>query len=901
MKNFLILILSFICLKSFSQQQTVAAKKVNATQTLTLQDWYVTHFERDTDFQNQINQIPTSAAVYDFVLGRLAHVTGGGGPSITPNLQAVLDAGSNLTKFTNIDVSGNVYRITNSSNIELQSQFGSFQTIMNVAQQAYNFQLTGPQYGSYLSGTPSSVMLRLANLAGNSNNVTVDNTGVSINSHSALGGKINFAAVNYNFSGIATTGQTNVATYIDSIGNLKQGTIKIDWSNITNVPGSISAITTSTSSTISGLISGNQNKASATIIAGPLTFDYSTSTLGIKIANPFQDGAIAKEDFANFQTAFLWGNHKNFGYLTRDSLAVDSTYLPAPLYFIEGLNGAMDTLAVAYSTDSTDGVITALEHLHNGVSYNKWVVRGIYSAGTTTYTRNDSTTFNVTGYPTNNNQLSNGSNFISGILALNSGTAVNTTQRPGLNFIGGTNMSITATDDPTNNRVNLTFNASGGSSGSAALNQDLIGVGNSSNFLGGYNDFKFLEASQKLIVGTIGSLTQTATPASISLGSTISNGAGGNLKLKLYEDATTAYGFGVALGSLDAVISDNFSDFKWYANGGTIMTLKNGGNLFLGNPTSVSTSTPLTLDLGATYSSVAGSNLKVKLYNNNTQAYGFGVSSNEFDIVITDATSSFKWFTNGTAKMTLSNAGVLSLGANTVLTSASSIPYTQIPNLQSDLNLKAPIASPSFSGTPLAPTAAPGTNNTQIATTAYVLANTGEVNTYSNLTPGVNTTNYGGFATTKSGVNFPFRVFSAPVNGGIKVTAFSNEVEAKDNMWTWKNSFTLTTTTNALNDNIKVIPFPSSDCSVQVVVRTNQIASTGGSAGSAVTTYHFKKVSGTITLLGTDNTGPGLISGTSIGTGVDGAGNITIQATGINSVNISWNFGVESINSVVLF
>ena len=35
----------------------------------------------------------------------------------------------------------------------------------------------------------------------------------------------------------------------------------------------------------------------------------------------------------------------------------------------------------------------------------------------------------------------------------------------------------------------------------------------------------------------------------------------------------------------------------------------------------------------------------------------------------------------------------------------------------------APIASPSFSGTPLTPTASNGTNNTQIASTAYVLAN----------------------------------------------------------------------------------------------------------------------------------------------------------------------------------
>jgi len=42
---------------------------------------------------------------------------------------------------------------------------------------------------------------------------------------------------------------------------------------------------------------------------------------------------------------------------------------------------------------------------------------------------------------------------------------------------------------------------------------------------------------------------------------------------------------------------------------------------------------------------------------------------------------------------------------------------------QSALDLKAPLASPTLTGTPAAPTASPGTNTTQIATTAFVIAN----------------------------------------------------------------------------------------------------------------------------------------------------------------------------------
>jgi hypothetical protein len=52
----------------------------------------------------------------------------------------------------------------------------------------------------------------------------------------------------------------------------------------------------------------------------------------------------------------------------------------------------------------------------------------------------------------------------------------------------------------------------------------------------------------------------------------------------------------------------------------------------------------------------------------------------------------------------------------------SNIPQSAITNLVADLGAKAPLASPSLTGTPTAPTAAPGTNTTQLATTAFVAA-----------------------------------------------------------------------------------------------------------------------------------------------------------------------------------
>lgn len=51
------------------------------------------------------------------------------------------------------------------------------------------------------------------------------------------------------------------------------------------------------------------------------------------------------------------------------------------------------------------------------------------------------------------------------------------------------------------------------------------------------------------------------------------------------------------------------------------------------------------------------------------------------------------------------------------------IAESDVTNLTTDLAAKAPLASPTFTGTPAAPTAAAATNTTQIATTAFVLAN----------------------------------------------------------------------------------------------------------------------------------------------------------------------------------
>jgi stress-induced morphogen len=73
--------------------------------------------------------------------------------------------------------------------------------------------------------------------------------------------------------------------------------------------------------------------------------------------------------------------------------------------------------------------------------------------------------------------------------------------------------------------------------------------------------------------------------------------------------------------------------------------------------------------------------------------------------------------TKWAASATLTNKTIS--GASNTLTN---IAQSSVTNLTTDLAAKAPLASPSLTGTPTAPTATSGTNTTQIATTAFVQA-----------------------------------------------------------------------------------------------------------------------------------------------------------------------------------
>ena len=107
----------------------------------------------------------------------------------------------------------------------------------------------------------------------------------------------------------------------------------------------------------------------------------------------------------------------------------------------------------------------------------------------------------------------------------------------------------------------------------------------------------------------------------------------------------------------------------------------------------------------ATSSTLGG----VKIGNNIT------VSSGTISLTSTNVTNALGY----TPAQNVPTVTLSSLGVNATATELNYVDGVT-SNIQTQLNAKAALASPTFTGTPKAPTAAAGTNTTQLATTAFV-------------------------------------------------------------------------------------------------------------------------------------------------------------------------------------
>ncbi len=212
-----------------------------------------------------------------------------------------------------------------------------------------------------------------------------------------------------------------------------------------------------------------------------------------------------------------------------------------------------------------------------------------------------------------------------------------------------------------------------------------------------------------------------------------------------------------------------------------------------------------------------------------------------------------------------------------------------------DLALKAPLESPSLTGTPLAPTAAAGTNTTQIATTAFVTAATSSMQDAITLT----TTGTGAASLVGSTLNIP-----TPNNGTVtEVNALTIGTSGTDISSTVATS----TTTPVITLNV-----PTASAANRGALSAADWTTFNNKVGGSGTTNFVPKFTGSATI------GDSSIfdDGTNVGIGTSSpantleikqgtAGNSGLRFTNLNSSSVATTsaskvLGLNSTGDVIL-
>jgi len=190
-----------------------------------------------------------------------------------------------------------------------------------------------------------------------------------------------------------------------------------------------------------------------------------------------------------------------------------------------------------------------------------------------------------------------------------------------------------------------------------------------------------------LVTGGTTHLTIDAT-GSVTLSSSLTSGSGSVAAQQFIVNtagsaASPAYRFGLGSGffapsGTDHVAISTASTERLVVDGSGNVGINSTSpsyRLQLGNNTTNATATPEVLSLGGTYSDTAGSNPKLRLWDDNTNYMGIGVSSSKIDYICA-GTFDHVFYTNSAERMRINSAGSVGIGTASptpVLPSASSL------------------------------------------------------------------------------------------------------------------------------------------------------------------------------------------------------------------------------------
>lgn len=120
--------------------------------------------------------------------------------------------------------------------------------------------------------------------------------------------------------------------------------------------------------------------------------------------------------------------------------------------------------------------------------------------------------------------------------------------------------------------------------------------------------------------------------------------------------------------------------------GGTVAPIPTGfgsdGNLVLGTKTPAGSANPTQINLGALYSNTAGQNPKIRMFDDTTQYYGFGISDAQLDYMVPTTNASHNWYVatvrcmqTGVNRTTLTHSGANDMLVLNRTGGAGSAPY----------------------------------------------------------------------------------------------------------------------------------------------------------------------------------------------------------------------------------